>query len=297
MNEALLDDTVPASNSRRMLATIAGVVATVLAVAAGTWYGFSQADAARTETRVTVIVADSPNVAVLSGSTVSSVSTAAASPAAAPVALRPMGISDGIGQGETVVPPPFYTRPPVPFDITAALADIAAAAAARLPAPAAPAPTSPLPAGSAKAVPPDVLPAGWDGTSTSLDQLWEGNAKAEWAVRATPLTAPNWRISGVVQRGGETLVMVQFDGDPAMKFLKIGDPLPGGGKLAWVKPDVIGVAFAKRAPVAIPVLGGPPESASTSAIAATTGTPGTPGAPAATNPSAGATPTGKSRKP
>lgn len=284
MNEALLDDTVPAGNFRRLLATITGVVATVLAVAAGTWYGFSQADAARTETPVMVITAGSPNVTVLSASTVASVSAAVANPGVAVVALRPMGVSDGIGQGETVVLPPFYTRPPVPFDITAALADIAAAAAARLPAPAAP--TSSLLAGPAKAAPPDVLPAGWDGTSTSLDQLWEGNAKAEWAVRATPLTAPNWRISGVVQRGGETLVMVQFDGDPAMKFLKIGDLLPGGGKLAWVKPDVIGVAFAKRAPVAIPVLGGPPASASTSTTAS-----------ASTAAIAAATPTGKSRKP
>ena len=292
MNDALLDDSMPAGNSRRMLATIAGVLATVLAVAAGTWYGFSQADAARTETRVTVIVADSPNVAVLSGSTVSSVSVAAASPGAAPVVLRPMGVSDGIGQGETVVAPSFYTRPPVPFDIAAALADIAAEVAARSPASAAP--VSRVAAGLAKATPPDVLPAGWGAGNTSLDQLWEGNAKAEWAVRATPLTAPNWRISGVVQRGGETLVMVQFDGDPAMKFLKIGDPLPGGGKLAWVKPDVIGVAFAKRAPVAIPVLGGPPASASTSTTAATAGTAGT---AAATTPSAGATNTGKSRKP
>ena len=292
MNDALLDDTVPAGNSRRMLATIAGLVATVLAVAAGTWYGFSQADAARTETRVTVIVADSPNVAVLTASTVSSVSAAAASPGAAPVVLRPMGVSDGIGQGETVMAPSFYTRPPVPFDIAAALADIAAKAAARSPASAAP--VSPVAAGLVKAIPPDVLPAGWGAGNNSLDQLWEGNAKAEWAVRATPLTAPNWRISGVVQRGGETLVMVQFDGDPAMKFLKIGDPLPGGGKLAWVKPDVIGVAFAKRAPVAIPVLGGPPASASNSTTAATAGTAGT---PAATTPSAGATNTGKSRKP
>lgn len=292
MNDALLDDTAPAGNSRRMLATIAGVVATMLAVAAGTWYGFSLADAARTETRVTVIVAESPNVAVLAASTVSSVSAASASSGAATVALRPMGVSEGIGQGETVVAPSFYTRPPVPFDIAAALADIAAEVVARSPASATP--VSPMAIGLAKATPLVVLPAGWNAGNASLDQLWEGNAKAEWAVRASPLTAPNWRISGVVQRGVETLVMVQFDSDPTMKFLKIGDPLPGGGKLAWVKPDVIGVAFAKRSPVAIPVLGGPPASASTSTTAATTGTPGT---PAATNPSAGATNTGKSRKP
>ena len=292
MNEALLDDTVPAGNSRRMLATIAGVVATALAVAAGTWYGFSQADAARTENRVMVIVAGSPNVAVLSASAVSSMSAAAASSGAAPVAQRPMGVSDGIGQGETVVAPSFYMRPPVPFDIAAALADIAAEAAARSPALAAP--VSPMAAGLAKATPPVVLPAGWSAGNTSLDQLWEGNAKAEWAVRATPLTAPNWRISGVVQRGKETLVMVQFDSDPAVQFLKIGDPLPGGGKLAWVKPDVIGVAFAKRAPVAIPVLGGSPAPASSSTTAATTGATGS---SAATASSAAATNTGKSRKP
>lgn len=292
MNDAVLDDTVPVGNFRRLLATTAGLVATVLAITAGTWYGFSQADATRIENPVTVIVVGAPNVAVLSGSAVSSVSVAAASPSAAPVALRPIGVSDGIGQGETVVALSFYARPPVPFDIAAALADIAVEAAARSPASAAP--VSPMAEGPAKGTPPAVLPAGWGSASTSLDQLWEGNAKAEWTVRATPLTAPNWRISGVVQRGGETVVMVQFDGDPAMKFLKVGDPLPGGGKLAWVKPDVIGVAFAKRASVAIPVMGGPPASASNPAIAATTGLTGT---SVATTPSAVATNTGKSRRP
>lgn len=292
MNNALLGDSAPAGNFRRVLATIAGVVATMLAVAAGTWYGFNQANTARAENSVTVIVAGSPRIAVLSGSAVSSVSIATASSSAAPVASRPMGVSDGIGQGETVVAPSFYTRPPVPFDIAAALAEIAAEVAARSPASAAP--VSPMAAGPAKVTPPVILPAGWGPASTSLDQLWEGNAKAEWTVRATPLTAPNWRISGVVQRGGETLVMVQFDGDPAMKFLKIGDPLPGGGKLAWVKPDVIGVAFAKRPPVAIPVMGGPPASAGNPATVATTGSTG---ASVATTPSAAATNTGKSRKP
>lgn len=279
MNDTLLDDTAPALSTRRELATIAGVVATALAVAGGAWYGFSQANAVQTNPRSSasaakpVVIASTP----MSIASAPSASVSAADGSTPP--MGPMGVADGMAQGETVVATFFYARPPVPFDVAAALANAAAATAALLPASTAQAAAKPATA----AAPPDVRPAGWGDASASLAQMWESNARAEWAVRAIPLTAPNWRISGVVQRGGETQVMVQFDGDPAMKFLKIGDALPGGGKLAWVKTDVIGVAFAKRAPVSVPVLGGPMESAPANASAS---------APAGKTSTAG-----KSRKP
>ena len=257
MNDTLLDDTAP--STRRELATIAGVVATALAVAGGAWYGFALADAAGTNLRANAPTAKASAAAASASSADGSARTLSPlSPTSPTSPMRPMGVAEGMAQGETVVAEPFYARPPVPFDVAAALADVAAAAAAQLPASATPATAKPAVA----AARPDVMPAGWGGASANLEQMWESNARAEWAVRATPLTAPNWRISGVVQRGGETQVMVQFDGDPTMKFLKIGDVLPGGGKLAWVKPDVIGVAFAKRQPVSVPVLGGPLEAAS-----------------------------------
>lgn len=255
MRVFVVEDATPTGNAKRGLVTIAGVVASALAAAFGAWYGFSQADIPRPETRIASAGAASTASADASRAT-SVVATAPLGPAA-------MSNSDGIGRGETLLTPPLYMRPPELFDAAAALAT--AAAATRSPA-SATTTASPGRVATPNSNRPNVAPAGWGSTNTSVEQMWESNARTDWAVRSTPLTPPNWRISGVVQRGDETQVMVQFDGDPAMKFLKIGDVLPGGGKLAWIRPDVIGVAFAKRAPVAIAVLGGSLESAKAAVI-------------------------------
>ncbi|WP_287740098.1 hypothetical protein [Diaphorobacter sp.] len=74
-----------------------------------------------------------------------------------------------------------------------------------------------------------------------MERMWETNASKAWQVRPIPLTLPNWFITGVIQRGEQTQIIVQFDGDPQPRFLKIGDTLPGGGKLSWVRPNAIGV--------------------------------------------------------
>ena len=84
--------------------------------------------------------------------------------------------------------------------------------------------------------------------------MWETTAGQAWQVRAAPITPPNWYITGVVQRGEKTQIIVQFDGEPTPRFLKIGDTLPGGGKLAWVRPGTIGVITPNRKRIGVPVL-------------------------------------------
>ena len=87
-----------------------------------------------------------------------------------------------------------------------------------------------------------------------VDRMWETNAQQGWQVRTQPLTPQNWYITGVVQRGTATQVIVQFDGDPVPKFYKIGETLPGGSKLVWVRPDAIGVITPNRKKINVPVL-------------------------------------------
>lgn len=74
-------------------------------------------------------------------------------------------------------------------------------------------------------------------TPDPLSQVWEFNAQQPPELLAQPLTEPNWYITGVVQQGDNTRVMVQFQGENQVRFYKIGDVLPGGSKLAWVKPE------------------------------------------------------------
>ena len=159
--------------------------------------------------------------------------------------------SASMGKGEVVVTQPRFVRPPAVFDPIEALA-VQASVAATTSTAVQPQPTQ---AGSASATR-AVVPTGWQGTGSPLAQMWDLGAQADWAVRPAPLSPRNWRISGVVQRGEQTQAIVLFDGDPAPKFFKIGDTLPGGAKLAWVKPNVIGVVMPKAGVLAVPVFGG-----------------------------------------
>jgi hypothetical protein len=157
--------------------------------------------------------------------------------------------ASAVDAGEVILTKPRYAKPPEIFDPIAAMAARAASAPSSI-APAANAAN----AGKPVAIP--IAPVGWAGTGSSLQQMWESNARTEWKVRPAPITAPNWRISGVVQRGQQTQVIVQFDGETAPRFFKLGDVLPGGAKLAWVKPNVIGVVLVQHDALAIPVLDG-----------------------------------------
>ena len=159
--------------------------------------------------------------------------------------------SASMGKGEVVVTQPRFVRPPAVFDPIEALAVQASVATTTS--------TTMQPqtgqAGSASATR-AVVPTGWQVTGSLLLQMWDLGVQANWAVRPAPLSPRNWRISGVVQRGEQTQAIVLFDGDPAPKFFKIGDTLPGGAKLAWVKPNVIGVVMPKAGVLAVPVFGG-----------------------------------------
>ena len=169
--------------------------------------------------------------------------------------------ASAVDPGEVILTPPRYAKPPELFDPIAAMAARAASAAALVAPPASPrqgaSASKPMP-------PPPVTPVGWAGTGTALEQMWESNARVEWKVRPQPLTAPNWRISGVVQRGQQTQLIVQFDGEAVPRFFKLGDVLPGGAKLAWVQPNVIGAVLEPRDAVAVPVLEGQTQSSTPS---------------------------------
>jgi hypothetical protein len=89
-----------------------------------------------------------------------------------------------------------------------------------------------------------------------LSQIWEFNAQQPPELLAQPLTEPNWYITGVVQQGDNTRVMVQFQGESQVRFYKLGDVLPGGSKLAWVKPGTIGVVTPQRKKLQVPILDG-----------------------------------------
>ena len=129
------------------------------------------------------------------------------------------------------------------------------------------------PAQPTSAKPDDVNPVGWTASGTDLKLLWEINASADWAVSPTPLSPPNWRVVGVVQRGSQSQAIVQIDNDPAPRFFKLGDTLPGGAKLTSVAPDLIKVTIAQpeqgSSAINLPVLAGALESSSKATTATT----------------------------
>lgn len=124
---------------------------------------------------------------------------------------------------------------------------------------AAPGPAAGVP-GTATPSPADIQPAGLGGNATPTDLLWETTASQPWQVRPQPITPPNWYITGVVRRGEQTQVIVQFDGEPMPRMFKVGDTLPGGARLGWVRPNAIGVIMSNKKALDVPVLGGEPRT-------------------------------------
>jgi hypothetical protein len=71
------------------------------------------------------------------------------------------------------------------------------------------------------------------------DKLWgngPGGLPLQAPVEEKPLTAPNWRIAGVVSAGKDSYVMIDVEGQP-MQQLKTGDKLPGGIKIIKMTAD------------------------------------------------------------
>lgn len=211
-------------NSPRGLFTFAGMLLVAAALGAGAWHGHKQADQPTDQQTSKEI--DASRRTATGGGKVANTSPS---------------------DGETILQQPRYIRPPELFDPLAALTTTPAKVST---------PTQANIKLEVKPRPPTVSPAGWAGTGNPIQRMWEGNSAGRWEIRATPLSPKNWRISGVVQRGAQTQVIVQFDEEPTPKFYKIGDTLPGGAKLAWVKPDVIGVIEPKSGGLAVPILDG-----------------------------------------
>ena len=70
--------------------------------------------------------------------------------------------------------------------------------------------------------------------------LW-GAAAGQGADAKEALTPPNWHIVGVYNAAGEMAVLLKFDNDPAVKTLKSGDALPGGGRILAVDDDALSI--------------------------------------------------------
>ncbi len=230
---------------RQSIFTITGVVVVALAIAGGVWWGMQEADHQAQTMQAAQVGSTS---AALSGA------PGRAMPKASESSSPDGKVSNdkSMGKGETLLTQPRYPRPPEVFNALDALAAQASLAAATPTAPTALA----MPANPASAASPTVQPVGWQGAGSAMQQMWDLGAQAEWKVRPAALSRPNWRINGVVQRGEQTQAIVQIDGEQAPRFFKIGDTLPGGAKLAWVKPNVIGVVMPKVGALAVPVLDG-----------------------------------------
>ena len=235
---------------RQSMLTIAGVVLVALAIAAGVWWGMQVANQQ----------AQALPLQTASTSATSAISATSKTPDAA-ASANIVSNDKSMGKGETLITQPRYPRPPEVFDPIEALAtQVGSSSAANSTSTALATAAKPAkpggPAGAAANSAPAVQPVGWQGAGTALQQMWDLGAQAEWKVRPAALSRPNWRISGVVQRGEQTQAIVQIDGELTPRFFKIGDTLPGGAKLAWVKPNVIGVVMPKVGQLAVPVLDG-----------------------------------------
>lgn len=68
------------------------------------------------------------------------------------------------------------------------------------------------------------------------DKLWGTVGVPVAPIEEKPLTAPNWRIVGVVSAGAESYAMVAVEGQP-MQQVKTGEKLPGGIKIVNMTAD------------------------------------------------------------
>lgn len=86
-----------------------------------------------------------------------------------------------------------------------------------------------------------------------LQEMWEVSLQMPHKIGDKPLTAENWFITGVVMRGAEQQVIVQRGSDPKPHFHKVGDLLPGGARIAWVRPNAIGLITPKSEQISLPL--------------------------------------------
>jgi hypothetical protein len=71
------------------------------------------------------------------------------------------------------------------------------------------------------------------GPSTNPGQALNGQS----LTVEKPLTAPDWRITGIyLEKAGPT-VLISTIGNPVPQPLRVGDQLPGGAKILAIKSD------------------------------------------------------------
>lgn len=78
-----------------------------------------------------------------------------------------------------------------------------------------------------------------DGLVQTIEanKLWgAGNSLLAPQLEEKALTAPNWRITGVVAAGREHVALLLVESQPVQQ-LKVGDKLPGGAKILDIAPD------------------------------------------------------------
>ena len=241
---------------------LTGTALVALGIGLGVWWGITTADGQALQLPLPAgTTSTSSDVSATSAAPSMEQRVGNASVPSEPIFKNSVGTAASMGQGEVIVNQPRFSRPPQVFDPLEALAAQASLVAATPTVAQQPFSQASKSVGQAVTA---VVPTGWQGSGSALLQMWDLGAQSDWAVRPAPLSPRNWRISGVVQRGEQTQAIVQFDGDPAPRFFKIGETLPGGAKLAWVKPNVIGVVMPKAGVLAVPVLDGqePPPSQS-----------------------------------
>lgn len=82
-----------------------------------------------------------------------------------------------------------------------------------------------------------------DAAISAINQagLWGGNLPGATAAAAaeTPLTPPDWRITGVYMGTAKPVLLLSFEGQPIPQYLHVGDKLPGGGKILSISTQRI----------------------------------------------------------
>lgn len=66
------------------------------------------------------------------------------------------------------------------------------------------------------------------------DRLWGASGLAP--IEDKPLTAPNWRIAGIVSAGAESYALLETVGQPAQQ-IRAGGKLPGGATILNMTAD------------------------------------------------------------
>ncbi|MFM9922037.1 hypothetical protein VLK31_03520 [Variovorax sp. H27-G14] len=106
--------------------------------------------------------------------------------------------------------------------------------------------------GSETATPTGEPPPGGYPVDVAVE-MWEAWLKQPRKIGDRALTAEAWVVTGVVVRANVQEVIVQRGNDPKPQFRRVGDTLPGGARIVWVRPNAIGLITPQRERISLPV--------------------------------------------